>query len=155
MQVPPFPVNGDGSFIPSVPTEQGVAWLCGSSFERGDTDLHARDADQQANLDRLRRLLPRVASQLEAVATLRAWTGIRCASNDRRPLVGALDGDGQEGLWLSTAMGSRGLTFAALCGELIAAQLHGEPLPLARNLARALSATRRQKAAASRSNAGE
>jgi tRNA 5-methylaminomethyl-2-thiouridine biosynthesis bifunctional protein len=34
------------------------------------------------------------------------------------------------GLWLSTAMGSRGLSHAALCGELIAAQLGAEPLPL-------------------------
>jgi tRNA 5-methylaminomethyl-2-thiouridine biosynthesis bifunctional protein len=158
LQLPPFPVNGDGSFIPAVPTQQGVAWLCGASFDRGDSDLAAREADQRANMQRLHRLLPHVASQLEAAGVrqhLQAWTGIRCASNDRRPLVGALDGAGQEGLWLNTAMGSRGLTFAALCGELIAAEVHGEPLPLARNLARALSATRPQKAAASRASTGE
>ena len=51
---------------------------------------------------------------------------MRCASTDRRPLVGEVE----PGLWVSTAMGSRGLTFAALCGELLAARLHGEPLPL-------------------------
>jgi tRNA 5-methylaminomethyl-2-thiouridine biosynthesis bifunctional protein len=39
-------------------------------------------------------------------------------------------------------MGSRGLTFAALCAELLAARLHGEPLPLDRRLALALDATR-------------
>jgi tRNA 5-methylaminomethyl-2-thiouridine biosynthesis bifunctional protein len=35
-------------------------------------------------------------------------------------------------------MGSRGLTFAALCGELLAARLHGEPLPLEQRQADAL-----------------
>jgi tRNA 5-methylaminomethyl-2-thiouridine biosynthesis bifunctional protein len=158
LQLPPFPVNGDGSFIPSVPTAQGPAWICGASFDRGDSDLAARPGDQQANLSRLRRLLPGVAGQFaagEASNALQAWTGVRCASTDRRPLVGPLDPEHPDGVWLSTAMGSRGLTFAALCGELIAAQVHGEPLPLARNLARALSAARHRKAAAGRASAGE
>jgi tRNA 5-methylaminomethyl-2-thiouridine biosynthesis bifunctional protein len=157
-QLPPFPVNGDGSLIPSVPTPTGLAWLCGASFDRGDTDLAPREADQQANLERLRRLLPRFAEQLEAATPpeqLQAWTGIRCASTDRRPLVGAVGGDGLDGLWLSTAMGSRGLTFAALAGELIAALVHAEPLPLARNLARALDPARQNNRAAARASAGE
>ena len=66
-----------------------------------------------------------------------------------------VDADGLEGLWLSTAMGSRGLTFAALAGELLAALLHAEPLPLARNLARALSPGRQKNQAASRASTGE
>ena len=35
-------------------------------------------------------------------------------------------------------MGSRGLTFAVLCAELLAATLHNEPLPMERKLADAL-----------------
>ena len=62
---------------------------------------------------------------------------------------------GAEGLWLCTAMGSRGLTFTALSGELIAALVHGEPLPLARNLARALYPARQKNRPAARANAGE
>ena len=162
LRLPPFPVNGDGSFIPSVPMAEGLAWLCGSSFDRGDVDRDARGADDQANFARLARLLPGVARQLASAfagGSVQAWTGIRCASADRRPLVGPLDEHKPDGPWLCTAMGSRGLTFAALCGELIAARLHGEPLPIARNLARAISAARPRKtpvgAAESRANAGE
>lgn len=137
--LPPFPVNGDGSFIPGVPMDPGPAWVCGASFSRGDVDLAPREADQLENLARLRRLLPAAASALgTGTDELRAWTGIRCASTDRRPLVGPVHGDGADGLWLSTAMGSRGLTFAALAAELIAARIHGEPLPLGRKLAEAL-----------------
>lgn len=156
LPLPPFPVNGDGSFIPSVPTPQGLAWMCGASFDRGDTDLAARESDQQANLARLRRLLPAVCDRLEAAGPgLRAWTGIRCASIDRRPLVGPLDAQATSGLWLSTAMGSRGLTFAALAAELIAAQVHGEPLPLARKLAQALYPDRHKNRPETHASAGE
>jgi len=69
---------------------------------------------------------------------VRAWTGVRCVSDDRRPFLGEV----QPGLWVSTAMGSRGLTFAALCAELLAARLHGEPLPLERRLAQSLDTER-------------
>jgi tRNA 5-methylaminomethyl-2-thiouridine biosynthesis bifunctional protein len=146
MDLPPFPVNGDGSFIPSVSTAEGPAWVCGASFSRGDRDLAAREEDQRENMARLHRLLPRVATRLaETAPALQAWTGIRCASTDRRPLVGPVDAALRPGLWLSTAMGSRGLTFAALAGELIAAQVHGEPLPLARQLAAALDPKRQRR----------
>ncbi|RYY87587.1 MAG: FAD-dependent oxidoreductase, partial [Comamonadaceae bacterium] len=73
--------------------------------------------------------------------SVRAWSGVRCASSDRRPLVGEV----QPGLWVNTAMGSRGLTFAPLCAELLAARLHAEPLPLPARLASALE-VRRQPA---------
>ena len=154
LRLPPFPVNGDGSFVPSVPTAHGPAWLCGASFDRGSRDLSPREQDQQNNLARLRRLLPGVSAQLEAARPeLHAWTGIRCASNDRRPLVGPLDEEAPDGIWVSTAMGSRGLTFAVLAAELIAARVHGEPLPLARKLAAALSPARHKNRSASRANA--
>ena len=39
-------------------------------------------------------------------------------------------------------MGARGLTLSVLCGELIAAQLHGEPLPLDHRLAQHLGTER-------------
>jgi tRNA 5-methylaminomethyl-2-thiouridine biosynthesis bifunctional protein len=41
-------------------------------------------------------------------------------------------------LWVCSGLGSRGLTFAALCGEVLAARLHGEPLPITQKLADAL-----------------
>ena len=139
--LPPFPVNGNGHFIPHVPIGAGMAWFCGSTYGRGETDLAPRKADHQENLTRMGSLLPAVEQQLAAAFSSRAvkaWTGVRCASADRRPLVGEL----APGLWVSTAMGSRGLTFAVLCAELLAARLHGEPLPLERRLAAALDVRR-------------
>jgi tRNA 5-methylaminomethyl-2-thiouridine biosynthesis bifunctional protein len=139
--LPPFPVNGNGHFVPQVPIDGKRAWFCGSTYGRGETDLAPRRADHQENLTKLGALLPAVEQQVVGTFSSRAvkaWTGVRCASADRRPLLGEVE----PGLWVSTAMGSRGLTFAALCAELLAARVHGEPLPLERRLARALDALR-------------
>ncbi|TFZ03355.1 FAD-dependent 5-carboxymethylaminomethyl-2-thiouridine(34) oxidoreductase MnmC [Ramlibacter rhizophilus] len=140
-RLPARPVNGNGHFLPAVPLDGGMAWMSGSSYGRGERELQPREADHQANFERIRTLLPAVADQLApefAAGRVQAWTGVRCASGDRRPLVGEI----APGLWVSTAMGSRGLTFAALCAELIASRLHEEPLPLPLSLAMALDAHR-------------
>jgi tRNA 5-methylaminomethyl-2-thiouridine biosynthesis bifunctional protein len=140
-QLPPFPVNGNGHFIPAAMVEGGTAWLCGSTYERNEIDRSPREADHQFNLGKLRALLPAIAEELAPAfdgGSVQAWTGVRCVSADRRPYVGEL----RPALWTSTAMGSRGLTFALLCAELLAARLHGEPLPLEQRLANALDIAR-------------
>jgi tRNA 5-methylaminomethyl-2-thiouridine biosynthesis bifunctional protein len=139
--LPSFPVNGHGHFLPRVPLVERGAWITGSTYGRGDADASIRSEDHAANLQRVREALPRAAAVMQAAAArgeTRSWSGVRCASSDRRPLVGQV----APGLWVSTAMGSRGLTFAALCGELLAARLHGEPLPLPSKLAEALDVGR-------------
>lgn len=139
--LPACTVNGNGHLLPRVPTDEGPVWMTGATYGRGDTDLSVREADHGANLSRLEGLLPDAARALApvfATGQVRGWTGVRCASHDRRPLVGPLD----EGLWTCTAMGSRGLTFAALSAQLLAARLHDEPLPLPLSLAGALDLAR-------------
>jgi tRNA 5-methylaminomethyl-2-thiouridine biosynthesis bifunctional protein len=115
--------------------------MLGASFERDATHTHTTAADDQANLERLQVLLPATAAALQTqfvAGKVRAWAGVRCAARDRLPLVGCV----APGLWVSTAMGSRGLTFAYLCAELLAAQLHGEPVELDSKLAAALDVRR-------------
>jgi tRNA 5-methylaminomethyl-2-thiouridine biosynthesis bifunctional protein len=141
--LPAFPINGNGHLLTQIPTDEGPAWLSGSSYGRGDTATDERAQDHADNLARLRTLVPALAERLApdfATGRVRGWSGVRCASTDRRPLVGALAPDP----WVATAMGSRGLTFAALCADLLAARLHGEPLPLPQSLAAALDLARQQ-----------
>ena len=142
---PAFPVNGSGSLIPALPTTQGLVWMAGASFERDSTDSSPRESDHLGNLARLRTLLPAVAAQLELAfkaGEVRAWAGVRCATPDRLPLLGQPNAESRPGVWVCTGMGSRGLSFAALCGELLAAQLHREPMPVEHRLWMALDAVR-------------
>lgn len=142
-----FPVNGHGSWIPRFdPGDGSTAWIMGSSFERGCAALPPSAADMQAaraeNWHKLQTLLPataqRHAAELPQAST---WAQLRCASNDRRPIVGPVPAAGPH-FWANTALGSRGLTWALLCAELLAARLHGEPLPLPNDLALAMSSDR-------------
>lgn len=141
---PAFPVNGHGCFIPDIPPiagQTGRRWMLGASFERDSTHTHTTAADNQTNLERLQILLPAVATALQPQfdnGSVTAWAGVRCAARDRLPIVGCI----APGLWVSTAMGSRGLTFAHLCAELLAAQLHGEPVELETKLVAALDVKR-------------
>ena len=142
---PAFPVNGHGSLVPALPLAEGLAWVTGSSFERDKVEPEIRAEDHGHNLCRLHTLLPAVAEQLAGefeTGQVRGWAGIRCATPSRLPALGPVDTmAGQPtrpDLWVCSGMGSRGLTFAALCAELLAARLHGEPLPLEQRLADAL-----------------
>jgi tRNA 5-methylaminomethyl-2-thiouridine biosynthesis bifunctional protein len=152
-RLPVFPVNGHGSLIAGMPLPGGqpgqLAWLAGSTYERDSASTEIRPADDQYNLERLGTLLPEVAATLAAqdeMPPVNAWAGVRCATPGRLPALGPLgSGDAQgadhlPGLWVCSGLGSRGLTFAALCGEVLAARLHGEPLPTTQKLADALLA---------------
>ncbi len=145
MRLPLMPINGDGHLIAHVPDSGGALWLSGATFDRDDDETGIRSEDTESNRQRLARLHPEAAGQLAplfARGELQAWAGVRCASSDRRPLLGPLSPDAPAGPWLCTAMGSRGLSFAALCAELLVARWHGEPLALPASQARALDAQR-------------
>ncbi|MGV8805614.1 MAG: FAD-dependent 5-carboxymethylaminomethyl-2-thiouridine(34) oxidoreductase MnmC [Polaromonas sp.] len=139
--MPAYPVNGNGSLVPAVPLDDGLAWVTGSTFERDSVRLAPRPSDQEHNLGKLQTLLPQAAQALAPQfgnGQAQAWVGVRCATPSRLPALGALSPSDQPGLWVCSGMGSRGLSFAALCAELLAARLHGEPLPIEQRLADAL-----------------
>ena len=72
-------------------------------------------------------------------ARLNGWAGRRAVLPSRIPFVGPLADT--EGLWVATGFASRGLTWSSLAGDLIAAALNGEPLPLERDIMDKISQT--------------
>ena len=94
----------------------------------------------------------------ELPAAARRFGGVRAVTRDRLPCVGAwpdwtalaqghpalrqrppTEWPAQSGLYLSIAMGSRGLILEALAAECIATHLEGEPAPIERDLLAALA----------------
>ncbi|QTN28755.1 FAD-dependent oxidoreductase [Rhodoferax sp. AJA081-3] len=142
--LPAKPVNGDGCFI-SLDDTTGTQWFAGSTFET-DAALAADGALQHAaNMERLRHLLQIPGTDLIAAlnrAPVSLWSSTRCVTHDRLPLVGPVDAAAGPGLWLSVGMGSRGLSFSALCAELLVARMGAEPLPLEFSLSLSLDANR-------------
>ncbi len=70
------------------------------------------------------------------------FRGERTGGADRLPLVGRWPAADGPGLYLSLGMGSRGLLLSTLAGQIIAADLEGEPAPLERELLRLLDPCR-------------
>ena len=144
--LPPFPVNGHGSFISGVPTPEGLpGWFIGATFERNCEQAPVREEDHAANQVRLATLLPALGEAMAgqfAPDRVQGWAGLRCTLPNRLPAVGPIDRQRLPGLWLSAGMGARGISLAMLCGELLAAWLHNETLPLPDALAKHLAAER-------------
>jgi tRNA 5-methylaminomethyl-2-thiouridine biosynthesis bifunctional protein len=144
--LPPFPVNGHGSFISGVPTTEGTpGWFIGSTFERQCEQAPVRPEDHEANRLRLATLLPALGEAMTAQfdpARVQGWAGVRCTLPNRLPAVGPIDRERLPGLCLSVGMGARGISLAVLCGELTAAWMNQEPLPLPPALVKHLAAQR-------------
>jgi tRNA 5-methylaminomethyl-2-thiouridine biosynthesis bifunctional protein len=150
--LPKLPI-ASGGYVLALPDGGGL--LIGATSQPGDDDAQVREADQASNLERARQLLGTDVAQ--AGALLNGRVGWRVTTRDRLPMIGMAPDlaaplparrDASRllarhaGLHLHTALGSRGITIAALGGELIAAQLCGSPWPLEADLADAIDPAR-------------
>jgi tRNA 5-methylaminomethyl-2-thiouridine biosynthesis bifunctional protein len=133
------------------PSADGICSF-GASYDM-DADPALRASSQDANLANIRDLLQDPSIGVDA--PLRGRVGFRCVAPDRLPLVGRLpdvDAAGglerlrevprHPGLYALLGYASRGLIWAPLAAELLAAQLDGEPLPLEAHLVDALDPAR-------------
>lgn len=131
----------------------GAVQCAGATYDLNDPDPQVRQSSHDENLAKVRSLLGMDDAAHDA--PLRGRTGFRCVAPDRLPLVGALadarptgraerlrDLPRHPGLYGLLGYASRGLIWAPLAAELLAAQLEGEPLPLERALAEALDPAR-------------
>jgi len=133
------------------PPQDGVC-SAGATYDL-DPDPALSPASHAENLERLRGLLsdPHAAEG----APLQGRVGFRCIAPDRLPLVGRLpdfsaaggterlrDVPRHPGLYALLGYASRGLIWAGLAAELLAAQIEGEPLPLEAGLVDALDPAR-------------
>jgi len=116
-----------------LPPVEGVC-VAGASFDIDDEDPAPRADSHAGNLERLARILP-LRTEFK---NLQGRVAFRSVTPDRLPVVGSL-GDGVCGAF---AYGSRGLVWAALAAELLAAHIEGEPLPLEGKLVDALAPAR-------------
>jgi tRNA 5-methylaminomethyl-2-thiouridine biosynthesis bifunctional protein len=129
------PVCGDGTVAPM---PRG-GFCIGATMQRDDPDPTVRAADHVENLARAESLLPGFTAGADA-AQLSGHVAFRATTQDRLPLVGALPY--ADGLHALLGLGARGLVWAPLGAELLAAQLEREPLPLERELVSAVEAGR-------------
>jgi glycine oxidase len=95
--------------------------LAGSTMEEVGFDASVSEQGKRAVRAGVERLVPGLA----ASRITERWAGLRPVSADGLPLVGP-DPD-LEGLWYATGYGRGGILLAPLLGELLAAEMAGEP----------------------------
>ncbi len=166
------PQRDNGVFVPEYhdaglpPNWPARIWAMGSTYERGLDDTQVTPERHQRNAHSLRALCPAGAQRMEhqtLSGQLLGWAGVRCASLDRLPLAGAWVDEAalqlalqrprrgklplaevprQAGVFVLTALGSRGLTLSGLCADHVAQQMDGQASTLAPDLQAALDPAR-------------
>lgn len=139
----------------------------GATFDIADDDTSTRADDHRYNFDSLGKAVPAWQQSLAEIkaANTQGRVAYRCASPDYLPLIGPVpkhsaflrdysmlrknarrvipqNGEYLAGLYLTTGHGSRGLTSTPLAAEILASTICKEPLPLSRELSRALAPAR-------------
>jgi tRNA 5-methylaminomethyl-2-thiouridine biosynthesis bifunctional protein len=127
-------VSGTG-YVAPIP-EGGLA--IGATYQHDDPDPSVRAADHRDNLARAENMLRGLTAGVHPMAA-GGWTGFRATVPDRLPIFGE---SAAPGLHLATGLGSRGLLWAPIGAELVACTLEGEPLPMLRDAAGAISPRR-------------
>jgi tRNA 5-methylaminomethyl-2-thiouridine biosynthesis bifunctional protein len=121
-KLPKVGVSGDGYCLPAEQLEDGsYQWIVGSSFDEGEDDLSPRDSSDAFNREQARSLVNYVDGDLQELLKKGEFVGVRCVAGDRLPIIGALTQ--RPGIFLATALGSRGVLWSALAAKLITAQV--------------------------------
>jgi tRNA 5-methylaminomethyl-2-thiouridine biosynthesis bifunctional protein len=121
-KLPRVGISGDGYCLPAKLLEDGgYQWIVGSSFDEGEDDVAPRETSNSFNREQARSLVNYSEGDLRSLTKAGEFVGIRCVAGDRLPIIGALAQ--RPGIFLATALGSRGILWSALAAKLITAQL--------------------------------
>lgn len=156
---PRLPI-ASGGYLIALPESLGAGLLCGATSQVDEEDPGLRVADHRHNLFQVGALTG-VDIDVEHfdLARLSGRVAWRLGLDDRLPVVGAvpmaaeaLRGTARleqprhvprvSGLYVLAGLGSRGITWAPLVGEVLAAGIVGAPLPVAGTLLDAVDPAR-------------
>ena len=127
-----------GYITPAAAAFSGQSEHCvGATFDRSRQQALELEEDNRANLALVNKVLQQPAWFNEAFVTS-AKAGVRATIPDHLPLAGML----QSRIWLLGGLGARGLLFAPLLAEHLAAGLCDEPSPLSVELSALVSPIR-------------
>ncbi|MFT6778362.1 MAG: tRNA 5-methylaminomethyl-2-thiouridine biosynthesis bifunctional protein [Paraglaciecola sp.] len=137
----------------------------GSTYVKDDKSRDYRLSEQHTNLAMHQQALIKCDWMEDIQPTTHGRAAIRCSTPDHLPMVGAVPDTSEQAaqyhhlykalpahhypepinhpnLFMLCGLGSRGLTTAPLCAEILTSQILSEPLPLANNLLDALNPNR-------------
>jgi tRNA 5-methylaminomethyl-2-thiouridine biosynthesis bifunctional protein len=128
-RLPKVGLSGDGYCLPAELLDDGsYRWIVGSSFDEGEDDLAPRDTSDDFNREQAKNLVNFLEGDTGSLTKHDHFVGVRCVAGDRLPIIGALPH--RPGIFVATALGSRGILWSALAAKLITAQLLSDDFAL-------------------------
>ena len=128
-KLPSVGISGDGYCLPAEHMADGsYRWIVGSTFDEGEDDLSSRAVSDEFNREQAKGLVDYAQGKPEGLQSSGNFVGVRCVAGDRLPMMGPLTQ--RPGIYLATALGSRGVLWSALAAKLISAQVLEEDLGL-------------------------
>ena len=155
---------GEGYLSPSLSDTNELH--LGATYDLGNTDGHYKEEDNLKNLNQLEKWLVDSATlKTKSSAITGGKAGLRTTCSDYTPIAGpapdmlamtqdlselknnakacrTVYGSYQRGLYINTAYGSKGLTFAPVCADLITSQIRAIPLGETHTMQKMLSPAR-------------
>jgi tRNA 5-methylaminomethyl-2-thiouridine biosynthesis bifunctional protein len=101
-------------------------WVMGATFDRNDTRIDPSPDDDQRITAEIHKFLG-----LNDFTIQSRWAQIRTTTHDRFPFVGSVPD--HQNLYLLGGLGSHGIQFGLLLGEILACQLTNAPLPIGKD----------------------
>ena len=121
-KLPRTAISGDGYCLPAKKLPDGnYQWIVGSSFDEGESDPQDWNSSDDFNREQAKGLLNYPEGDAKQLKKVGSFVGIRCVAGDRLPIIGALTQ--RPGIFLATALGSRGALWSALAAKLITSQV--------------------------------
>jgi len=121
--LPSAAISGEGYCLPAQYDEvsKTYSWVVGSSYDENETSLAAWPSSDAHNRQQAAALLHYERGNLAELKLAGSYVGIRCAAHDRLPIIGEVCA--LPGLYIATALGSRGVLWSALAAAIISAQV--------------------------------
>ena len=152
--LPAFAVHGSISWTPNIDLKspKGLAFFVGSTFERDQSRIQNSPSSRSRNWTHLQSMFPSLVNFKPQDAKLYDWSGVRSTCPDRVPLCGPLrakrpgnpSASEETGLFVVSALGSRGVALCTLMAEVLSAHMNGEPQALPKRLLKAIDPMRFQ-----------
>jgi tRNA 5-methylaminomethyl-2-thiouridine biosynthesis bifunctional protein len=121
-RLPTAIICGDGYCLPRTQLSNGNRrWIVGSSFDENETDLAPLQTSAEWNREQAAGLIQYREGKQSELLPDGEFVGVRCVAGDRLPIIGALPQ--RPGIFVASALGSRGIVWAALAAKLIADQV--------------------------------
>lgn len=126
-------IGGEGYFLPPV----NNFCVMGSTYMHNQLVPCTSKKGQKSILSKMPVALSADLEKAVQNNEISGWAGMRAVMQGRLPVIGQLDH--AEGVCIAAAYASHGLTWSSLAGDVIGARLEGEPVPLERDLLKAIS----------------